>query len=100
MRFSVSPTVVCTSTVTAVSKTGWEALTLRIDSATTARGMSCGKIASPPRLAIVSAMRRPETAVMLAATSGRGVASPSVEVRSTSSREATPDLFGTMNTSE
>jgi len=67
---------------------------------TTATGMSWGKIASPPRRAMVSAMRLPETAVMFAATKGSGVASPSVEVRSTSSRDATSERFGTMNTSE
>ena len=49
---------------------------------------------------MVSAMRLPETAVMFAATKGSGVASPSVEVRSTSSRDATSERFGTMNTSE
>ena len=68
--------------------------------ATTSAGMSWGKIASPPRRAMVSAIRLPETAVMFAATSGSGVARPSVEVRSTSSREATSERFGTMKTSE
>ena len=99
MRERVSPTVVSGATVTAVSNTGWAAFTLLIDRATTSLGMSCGKMASPPRRAIVSAMRRPATAVMFAATRGRGVARPSVEVRSTSRRELTPERLGTMKTS-
>ena len=49
---------------------------------------------------MVSAMRLPETAVMFAATRGSGVASPSVEVRSTSNRDVTSERFGTMKTSE
>ena len=54
----------------------------------------------PPRRATVSAIRRPETAVMLATTSGRVVPIPSVLARSTSSRELTAERRGTMNTSE
>ena len=53
----------------------------------------------PPRRAIVSAMRRPETAVMLAATTGMVAPLPSRAVRSTSSRDPTADRPGTMNTS-
>ena len=74
-------------------------MTFEMDLATTSAGMSCGKIARPPRRAIVSAMRRPETAVMFAATSGVGVERPSVEVRSTSRREVTEERLGTMKTS-
>jgi hypothetical protein len=61
--------------------------------------MSCGRIASPPRRAMVSAIRRPETAVMLAATIGTVAPLPSRVVRSTSSRDPTADRAGTMNTS-
>lgn len=100
IRLRVSPTVVSGCTVTAVSKTGCEFFTLVIDFATTSVGMSCGKIARPPRRAMVSAIRLPDTAVMFAATSGSGVANPSVEVRSTSNLLATLDRFGTRNTSE
>ena len=56
-------------------------------------------IARPPRLAMVSAIRRPETAVMLAAMIGMVAPLPSAVPRSTSSREATDDRPGTMNTS-
>ena len=96
----VSPTVVSGETVTAVSKMGWDCFTFVMERATTSTGMSWGKIARPPRRAMVSAMRLPETAVMFAATRGSGVASPSVEVRSTSNRDVTSERFGTMNTSE
>ena len=68
----------CGVTVTAVSKMGWEALTFATVAATTSVGMSCGRIAIPPRRATVSAIRRPETAVMLATTSGSVVPIPSV----------------------
>lgn len=61
--------------------------------------MSCGNTASPPRRAIVSAIRRPEIAVMLAATSGIVVPMRSGVVRSTSIREATAEREGTMKTS-
>ncbi len=57
-------------------------------------------IAMPPRRATVSAIRRPEIAVMLATTSGSVVPTPSVLVRSTSSRDATAERAGTMKTSE
>ena len=95
-----SPTVVLGVTVTGVSKTGEEPFTLATTAATTSAGMSCGMIAIPPRRATVSAIRRPEMAVMLATTSGSVVPIPSVEVRSTSSREVTAERRGTMNTSE
>jgi hypothetical protein len=62
--------------------------------------MSCGRIAIPPRLAIVSAMRRPEIAVMFATASGNDVPTPSGVVRSTSRRDETSERDGTMNTSE
>ena len=53
----------------------------------------------PPRRAIVSAMRRPDTAVMLATTSGIVVPVPSEVDRSTDIREPTDDRDGSMNTS-
>ena len=53
----------------------------------------------PPRRAIVSAMRRPEIAVMLATTSGIVVPTPSGVVRSTSRRLVTCERDGTMKTS-
>ena len=65
------------STDTGVSKTGCEPLTLATTSATTSVGMSCGMIATPPRRATVSAIRRPEIAVMLATTNGSVVPTPS-----------------------
>jgi hypothetical protein len=95
-----SPTVVPGVTDTAVSKTGCDAFTLPTTLATTSAGMSCGRIATPPRLATVSAIRRPETAVMLATTRGSVVPMPSVLVKSTDSRELTPERLGTMKTSE
>ena len=55
--------------------------------------------ASPPRRAIVSAIRRPDTAVIFATTNGIVVPEPSCEVRSTSIRDESSDLLGTMNTS-
>ena len=99
-RDTASPTVVCGVTRTGVSKIGCEPLTLPTTSATTSVGMSCGMIATPPRRATVSAIRRPETAVMLATTNGRVVPTWSVLRRSTSSREVTADRRGTMKTSE
>ena len=65
----------------------------------TSTGMSCGRTARPPRRATVSAIRRPEMAVMLATTTGIVVPTRSGVVRSTSSREPTSERFGTMNTS-
>ena len=56
-------------------------------------------MARPPRRATVSAIRRPETAVMLAAMTGIVAPLPSGTDKSTSSREATPDRSGTMKTS-
>ena len=53
----------------------------------------------PPRLATVSAIRRPATAVMFATTTGIVAPLPSRVVRSTSSREPTADRFGTRKTS-
>ena len=52
-----------------------------------------------PRRAVVSAIRRPATAVMLATTSGIVAPDPSEVLRSTSKRDATSDRAGTMNTS-
>ena len=53
----------------------------------------------PPRRAIVSAIRRPEIAVMFATTIGIVVPVPSWVERSTSIRLATCEALGTMNTS-
>lgn len=62
--------------------------------------MSCGITASPPRRASVSAIRRPETAVMLAAMIGMVDPVPSEVDRSTPSREVIAERAGTMKTSE
>src|SRR5674476_948602 len=62
-------------------------------------GMSCGRIAVPPRRATVSAIRRPETAVILETTSGRVVPTPSFVDRSTSNLDVTSERPGTMKTS-
>ena len=83
----------------AVSTTTSRDFTQATTSATTSPGMSCGMIARPPRRAMVSAIRRPETAVMLAATIGMVAPLPSRVARSTSSRDATADRPGTMKTS-
>ena len=77
----------------------WRRPTAGGTSSTTSSGMSWGMIAIPPRRAIVSAMRRPETAVMLAAMSGMVVPVPSDVRRSTSRREETCDRLGTRKTS-
>ena len=55
--------------------------------------------AIPPRLAIVSAMRRPEIAVMFATTKGIVVPEPSVDAKSTSIRLESSEELGTMKTS-
>ena len=49
---------------------------------------------------MVSAIRRPDTAVMFAATIGIVVPVPSDEARSTSNREDTSDRLGTRKASE
>jgi hypothetical protein len=83
-RASASLTVSCGRSVIGVSKTGCRLFTQDTTSATMSSGMSCGSTARPPRRAIVSAIRRPETAVMLATTSGIVVPVPSWLARSTS----------------
>jgi len=102
-RLPMSVSAVCTvsvgSTTTALSTTVWRALTEATTSATTSSGTSWGSTAMPPRRATVSAMRRPETAVMFATTTGIVVPVPSLVERSTSSREATSERLGTRNTS-
>ena len=98
-RLSASPTVVVGGTVTGVSYTVCAAFTRRTVDDTTSRGMSCGMMATPPRRAMVSAMRRPEIAVMLATTSGMVVPVPSAVDRSTSKRDVTSERRGTMKTS-
>ena len=82
-----------------VSKIRCADFTFRIVSAAMSAGTSCGRMAMPPRRAMVSAMRRPDTAVMLATTSGIVVPVPSAVDRSTDIREPTEDRDGTMNTS-
>ena len=67
-RAMASPTVWCGSRVIGVSKTRCRCLTQPTTSLTTASGMSCGSTVMPPRRAMVSAIRRPATAVMLATT--------------------------------
>ena len=61
--------------------------------------MSWGSTATAPRRATVSAILRPETAVMLATTIGIVVPTPSGVARSTSILEATSEREGTMKTS-
>ena len=53
----------------------------------------------PPRLAMVSAIRRPEIAVIFATTIGILVPVPSWDARSTSIRLAISERLGTMKTS-
>ena len=55
--------------------------------------------ATPPRRATVSAIRLPATAVMFATAIGIVVPTRSGVVRSTSNREPTSDMLGTINTS-
>ncbi len=87
-RFGSSPsaslTVSVGASVIGVSNTGWRDFTHETTSSTMSSGMSCGSTLTPPRRAIVSAIRRPETAVMLATTSGIVVPVPSDDERSTS----------------
>ena len=66
---------------------------------TTGIGMSCGITVKAPRRATVSAIRRPEIAVMLETTSGSVAPVPSAVARSTSYRLATSECRGTMKTS-
>ncbi len=94
-----SATVAVGGSVSAVSQSSGRDLTFAMTSATTSTGMSWGMTASPPRRASVSAMRRPETAVMFAAMIGTELPVPSSVARSTSRREATADRLGTMKTS-
>ena len=85
--------------VIGVSCTRSRVLTQATTSATTSAGMSWGRMASPPRRATVSAIRRPDTAVMLATTIGMVVPLPSCVARLTSSRDATAERLGTRKTS-
>ena len=93
-------TVSAGDSVTGVSRTGWRVLIQAVTSRITSSGTSCGSTASPPRRAMVSAMRLPVTAVMLAATSGIAEPVPSSAARSTSSREVTSERDGTRKRSE
>lgn len=83
----------------AVSSTGSAPLTASMVAAIAGSGMSCGSTASAPRRASVSAIRRPDTAVMLAAMIGTLVPTLSGVVRSTASRDPTSEREGTMKTS-
>ena len=85
--------------VIGVSWTRCRLFTQATTSATTSTGMSWGSTASPPRRATVSAIRRPDTAVMLATTTGIVVPLPSLVARSTSSLDATDEAHGTRKTS-
>ena len=98
-RLSAWPVVSEGPRVMGVSCTRWRLLTHATTSATTSAGMSCGMMASPPRRATVSAIRRPDTAVMLATTTGMVVPLPSRVSRLTSSRDATAERLGTRKTS-
>ena len=98
-RWSRSSTVSCGPTVRAVSATGWAAFTRRTTSRITSAGMSCGRIPRPPRRAMVSTIRRPVTAVMLAETRGMVAPVPSSGAMSTSMRLATSECEGTRKTS-
>ena len=72
--------------VTGVSKIKCLDFTHLITSATISSGISCGMTAIPPRLATVSAIRRPLIAVMFATTNGIVVPVLSVAAKSTSIR--------------
>ncbi len=94
-RLSACPVVAEGPSVSGVSWTRSRDLTHEMTSATTSTGMSWGSTAMPPRLATVSAMRRPATAVMFATTTGMVAPLPSRVVRSTSSRDPMSDRLGT-----
>ncbi len=96
---STVETVSVGATTTGVSMTGSLDFTSATTSATTSTGMSCGMIATPPRRATVSDIRRPATAVMFATTTGIVVPVPSSVARSTSKRLVTSERDGTMKTS-
>ncbi|CAB4616056.1 unannotated protein [freshwater metagenome] len=99
IRSIASATVSVGFKVTGVSKIKWRDLTQLITSATISSGISCGITAMPPRRATVSAIRRPEIAVMFATTKGIVVPALFGEVRSTSMRLAISECDGTMKTS-
>ena len=98
-RLRAWPVVSVGPSVIGVSWTRCRDFTQATTSPTTSAGMSCGSTAMPPRRATVSAIRRPDTAVMLATTTGMVVPLPSLVARSTSSRDATDEAHGTRNTS-
>jgi len=98
-RLSASATASPVCRTSGVSQTGCRDLIQLTISATASGATSCGRTVSAPRRASVSAIRRPATAVMLAATIGTCDPDPSVVARSTSKREATDDLPGTRKTS-
>ena len=96
---SASETVSVGRSTTGVSYTVCRCFTQLITSVTTSTGMSCGMIANPPRRASVSAIRRPDTAVMFEATTGSVVPVPSAVVRSTSVRDPIDERCGIRYTS-
>ncbi len=82
-----------------MSQTGCRDLIQPTISATASGATSCGSTVSAPRRASVSAIRRPATAVMFAATTGTCEPEPSDAASSTSNREVIVDRHGTRNTS-
>ena len=99
-RDSTCATAMSGPTWMGVSKTVCRDLTQATASPTTSPGMSCGRIAMPPRRAMVSAIRRPEMAVMFATTSGIVIPATAGGVKSTSRRDETSERDGTRKTSE
>ena len=98
-KLTASATVDSGDKVIGVSKNGCRSLTHLMTESTTVSGISCGITVNPPRRAIVSAMRRPAIAVMFATTNGIVVPVASIDERSTSIRDESSDLLGTMKTS-
>ena len=96
---SASATASPGPSVSGVSQTACRDLIHATMSATADGATSCGSTVSAPRLASVSAIRRPATAVMFAATTGTVAPDGSGLLRSTSNREATDERPGTRNTS-
>ena len=82
-----------------MSHTGCRDLIQLTISATASVATSCGSTVRAPRRASVSAIRRPATAVMFAATTGTWEPEPSLVARSTSNREVTEERRGTRKTS-
>ena len=96
---SASATASPGPSVSGVSHTTCRDLIHATMSATAEGATSWGSTVSAPRRASVSAIRRPATAVMLAAITGTVAPEPSGLVRSTSNRDVTDERAGTRNTS-